>query len=599
VSDGRSRWALGVLGVILGTHLVLLVLSLPDYRVTIDSGYHVALGRWYAEHGTAFWDWINFGPGGRPNLQGPALHVAIAVLGRVLGGSGDDYVLANALLAVAQWAAAMVTAAWFARRIAGDWAALFATALLAGSAVAAGGFAIGIPSGWTFILAPWAIDALLADRTWRCALLTSAAIYFHLGGYATVPLGVAVAAMLTGRWATLWRVGAITVVLTAPYTLHVLRHLEWYRGEHGAVALVLAPLIYIFAAPGLVSALRRPRANALIVAWMASPAIWLVQDYTRFLAQATLPMAVLGGVWLGRLSLPTRFGALRAATVIGILALSVWPTRLNAPSLLVELQWYLGVKYPRILDWRDARDIAAVLERAGLTRRLVSPYNPSHEIRYAAYAPLQFEKGHWVEVQPVRDPAEDLPAGPKVYVLPLPPDDARLTAFRDRGWVTVHGGTGAEAVITLAARPSVAAVTHEALAAIGSEARWLSEHARNNVAKPPGIRLAAWRAMMAEQRQRAGRLQTAVLLLAYGLEPSSPALAKRLRGDARGFGNLANFIGDEECLYFTAEPIHRRLLENVRTLADAADGALRSGRHDVDAVERAMGKTFGDYFTTA
>ena len=94
----------------LALHAVLLVVALPDFRVSIDSGYHVSLARWYGEHGTAWWDHINFGPGGRPNLQGPAMHMAIGALGRVLGGTGDDYVLANAILGVLQWAAALFTA---------------------------------------------------------------------------------------------------------------------------------------------------------------------------------------------------------------------------------------------------------------------------------------------------------------------------------------------------------------------------------------------------------------------------------------------------------------------------------------------------------
>ena len=82
------------------------------------------------------------------------------MVGRLLGGSGDAYVLANAVLAVAQWAAAMFTAVYFARKIAGDWTALLAGALLAGNAVSASSFANGIPSGWIFILTPWAIDAV-------------------------------------------------------------------------------------------------------------------------------------------------------------------------------------------------------------------------------------------------------------------------------------------------------------------------------------------------------------------------------------------------------------------------------------------------------
>src|ERR671922_2046969 len=110
----RSRAALWLTIAIVALHAIPLAASLRDYRVSVDSGYHVSLARWYAEHHSAWWDSINFQPRGRPNLQGPALHVAIALLGRVLGGTGNDYVLANAILALAQWLCAVFTVWYFA-----------------------------------------------------------------------------------------------------------------------------------------------------------------------------------------------------------------------------------------------------------------------------------------------------------------------------------------------------------------------------------------------------------------------------------------------------------------------------------------------------
>src|SRR5512139_3270280 len=111
-----STKARGVTIAVLALHGILLAIALPDYFVGIDSGYHVSLARWYGEHGTGWWDHINFGPGGRPNLQGPLMHVAIGYLGRALGGDGMDYVRANAILALTQWAAATFTAWFFSRR---------------------------------------------------------------------------------------------------------------------------------------------------------------------------------------------------------------------------------------------------------------------------------------------------------------------------------------------------------------------------------------------------------------------------------------------------------------------------------------------------
>ena len=90
----ESSVARVILWSLVAVHLGLLLWTVNDHFVSIDSGYHVSLGRYYAEHLTAFWDHINYGPYGRPNLQGPLLHVGIGALGWLFGGSGDDYVLA-------------------------------------------------------------------------------------------------------------------------------------------------------------------------------------------------------------------------------------------------------------------------------------------------------------------------------------------------------------------------------------------------------------------------------------------------------------------------------------------------------------------------
>ena len=599
---------------ILGVHAALLLWSLPDYRVSIDSGYHVSLARLYAEHGSAFWDPINYGPGGRPNLQGPALHMAIALLGRLFGavsggdgGSGDAYVLANAVLAVLQWAAAMFTAVFFGRRYGGDWGALFAAALISGNVLAAGSFAAGIPSGWIFILAPWAIHFFLAERLALAALATSLAIYCHLGGYATVPVGVLAAALLARRWRALLLVGLGTALLTAPYTVHFLRYRAWYRGEHGHVAVSFAPLIYLLALPGLIWLLRRPKQQVFLLAWFVAPAAWLLQDYTRFLAQATLSMAVVGGVWAaavhGWLSGRAHRGwAAAGATVL--VALTILPSPLNFPSLAAEGAWAAGVRYPRPLDWQEARVIAGVLRTSGLASRLVNAYNPSECSGFAVYAPLRFEKGHWVEVQPRHDPANDLSAGAKVYVLPLAPADPTLLDLERRGLVAVHGGSAIDTVVTLTpAPPPLAAVAPLAGPILSREASWLAAHAENNRLAPVDValspdRLAAWRRAHLEQRTHAGRLELAMALYAYALEPAAPDVASGLRGAVRGFGSLANFLGDEEAIGFVDDAHHQRLRQNLATLAAVA-ARLGPAPADAGSLSAALDRLFDQYFTAA
>jgi hypothetical protein len=598
----RSKPAWLAMWLILGVHGALLVASIPDYRVSIDSGYHVSLARWYAEHGTAFWDHINYGPGGRPNLQGPAMHMAIAAVGRVLGGNGDAYVLANAILAVLQWAAAVLTAVYFGRRFGGDRGALFAAALLSGNALAAGSFSVGLPSGWIFILAPWAVHFFLEGRLALAVLATTLGIFCHLAGYATVPTGVLVAALLTRRWRNLLIVGAATVALTAPYTMHLLSNRAWYQGRPGHVALGLAPIIYLAAAPGLIWVLCKPKDHVFLLAWFAAPIAWVFQDYTRFLAQATLCMAVIGGVWAARAS-ERLFVRWRAAVAVVVVALATLPSPLNDPSLAGEAAWALGLKYPRLIDWSEARTIAGVIQKAGLTKRLVAPYNPTQCIRFAVYAPLQFEKGHWVEVQPKRDPAEELSAGGKVYVLPFGPADPTLLELERRGFVTIHGGSAITSVVTLRPAAPLDVVTPVVAQIISDEAAWLSANARNNVDAPLKVVLSApalaeWRRATLDQRAHAGRLQIAVALYAYSLEAVAPDVARGVRGAVRGFGSMANFLGDDACMNFVSESRHERMRRNMAAVAAAA-GGFGPDLASLKPLGEALQKLFGDYFTAA
>lgn len=584
---------------ILGLHGLLLLITLPDYRVSIDAGYHVSLARYYAEHGPAFWDHINFGPGGRPNLQGPLMHVGIAILGRILGGSGDAYVLANAILAIAQWAAAMFTAVYFARRFGGDLAALFAGSLLCGSAFAAASFYGGLPSGWIFILTPWAIHFFLEDKLLLSTLATSAAIYAHLGGYLTAPFGIFIAALLARRGRSLAIVGGATAILTAPYTIHFLRHLEWYRGQHGNVATWLAPLIYLLAAMELVRLLRRPREHAFLVAWFTAPAAWVVQDYTRFLLQSTLAGSVLGGLCLARLAGLFDSERKRAVFAAIFVALAIlFP--LGLPSLVVEGTWAFGLRYPRFLDWNEARALAQVIERAGLTDRLVSVYNPTQGVPIAVFAPVKFERGHWVEVQPRDDPARRLSAGVKVYVAPLPPNDPTLVYMEKRGLVKVHGGSALSSVVTLPAPLPVEWTAPIVAKIMSEEASWLAANAVNNELAPrreifSRSAIEARRLRTAEQRSRAGRIEVAVLVYAYSLERAGDPHALGTRGAARGFGNLANFLGDEATINFMGDARHERLRQNLARWA-AEVAKLAQTTLPSPELDQATRKLFDDYF---
>ncbi|HWE26332.1 MAG TPA: hypothetical protein VG496_20515, partial [Myxococcales bacterium] len=574
---------------------------LRDYRVSVDSGYHVSLARWYAEHHSAWWDPINFQPRGRPNLQGPALHVAIAVLGRALGGSGDAYVLANAILAFLQWLCAVFTVWYFARREGGDEAGLFGAALLTGSAFVAGSFYVGLPSGWIFIVVPWAIDAFVKDRLALASVLIALGIYTHLGGYVTAPVGITIAALLLKRWKQLLATGGIAFVLALPYTFHFLRYRDWYRGEHGHVATQFAPLLLVVGAAALVQFAREPRRNAFLLAWTLAPIAWLFQDYTRFLMQAMLAASAIGGILLADLFRPLnqRFKRIGTAAVLAVATL--WP--LTIPSLAAEWTWALGVRYPRPLDWGEARALAAILKQNHLEDRLVDAWDHSFAPSLAVFADVRLQRGHWVEVQKPNDPARDLPTTEKVFIVPVPADDPLLKEMEQRGWVHGWGGTAKNAVVTMGDTVPPLGDAAQIVAPLASEnAAWLAVNAQNNRLDPRLLvsrrALEAHRARMTEQRARAGRVALLVIVYARALEPSEPQLARGSRDAFSDWGVLAGFLGDEDTLDFVDDRRHETLRRNLTAWSQQVLD-LRAQPLPSQRLNEVSDKLFREYFWAA
>ncbi|HEY6395728.1 MAG TPA: hypothetical protein VIX12_09950 [Candidatus Binataceae bacterium] len=605
----RNRAARIAMWSIIAINALLLLVSITDYRVSIDSGYHISLARWYVEHGTAWWDHINFGPGGRPNLQGPALHVAIAFLGRFLalflGDNGDTYILANAILAIVQWLAAIGTAAYFARKLSGDAAALFAVALLAGSAYASGSFYVGIPSGWLFICVPWAIYFFMQERLAATTVILAVGCYVHLGGFVTAPVGVAIAALLQRRWRALIKVAVATAILTAPYSIHYVMNLSWYRGRHGHEALRADPLIDILAITGAVWIFRRWREHIFLLAWAAAPISWLIQDPNRFVAQSTLAGSVIAGIFLAEMMRRIAAPRARTAFAAALVALAtIFP--LGIPNLAAEAAWDAGLHFPRLLDWDEARALAAVIQNNHLNNYLLSCYATSFGPSIAVFTPVTLQRGHWVEVQPLHDPAEDLSAGTKVYVIPLAPDDPALHESGEMGLVRVYGGTSDSAVITLphAGDPSI--VRQFMTGMMRENAAWLGEHAVNNKMPPIGelVRMATpqaletHRALMAQQRFHAGRMELACLLYAYSMESKSPDTARGVRNAAMGFGSIASFLSDGDPVGFVDDARHEQFRKNMTAFAAALQqtGSNPAASAEARAAEQ---KLFADYFGNA
>ena len=602
IANCRNRNARIVVWAIIGVNALLLLVSLTDYRVSIDSGYHISLARWYAAHGTAWWDHINFGPGGRPNLQGPALHVAIALVGRALGNTPDSFILANAILGVMQWTAAMLTALYFARMLRGDVAAMFAVALLAGSAFAAGSFYVGIPSGWLFISIPWAIYFFLENRLVVATLITSAACYTHIGSFLTVPVGILIAAILDRRWRALLVVGIATAILTSPYSIHFLMNLGWYRGVHGHEAMRLDPLTDLLAIAGLVWLLRDPMRHKFLLAWAGAPLSWLIQDPNRFVAQSTLAGSVIAGVFLA--DMMARIGArgLRIAFATTLVSLATF-FPLGIPSLVAEASWDAGLKFPLAEDWNSARDVAGVVERNHLNGRLLSVYETSFAPAIAVFTPVVIYRGHWVEVQPIHDPADYISAGAQTYVVPLAPDDPMLISMSQPGLIRVYGGNSDIAVVDLLKAADPKMIEPDIAKILADNAEWLGDNAVNN--KMPAATelrhllrksaLVARRIKTDQQRFRAGRMEIACLVYAYAIEKKWPESAHKLRNAARGFGAMASFLSDGDPVGYIDDARHAQFKSNMLAFA-AAIRESPQGSLETREVRTATAKMFDDYF---
>lgn len=597
-----SRGARRALGLVIAIHAVLLLLMLRDYFADNDLGYHISLARQYAEHGTYWWDSLNWAPTGRPNLQGPALHYAIAGLGLLLGGGGWDYVHAFSILAVVQWAAAVFTAIYFARRFGGDRAALFAGALLTGNIYSAASFFVGVPSGWIFILSAWAIYFFFEERYVLSALFGALVTYVHLGGAPVIGLGIVLAAVLTRRWKGLLLTGGLTVALASPYIYHFLSHLEWYNGRRGHVAGSIAHFTYAFALPGLAwltwSAWKR-RAGLFLVVWALAPLAWLFQDGLRFFLQSSVAASAIAGVFLAWfLDRFTSEEAQHWLTGTVVLFATLFP--FNIPSLPVETAWAAGQGFPRELDWREAEALAVVVEEDSLQNRIFAPYYDSLCGAMSVFVPVSQRWGHWGEVRPAADPADSISTGAFVHMLPLPPGDRLLADLEERGLLVVHGGGRETSLVTFPAPGDPEEVRLIGADVIDREAAWLLDNAVPNVMPPATllfnvVALRDRREQMGEQKRRQGRIQLVVLLYAYSIEAEHPDLAAGVRRSARGQGAIAGFIGDETAIDYIDESRFAVYLRNLGDFAREAQ-VLRTQPLPSPELDAATDRLFDEFF---
>jgi hypothetical protein len=600
--ERESQGARRALVLVVALHLVLLLLMLRDYFADNDLGYHISLARQYAENGVYWWDYLNWAPTGRPNLQGPALHYAVGLLGRVMGGDGWAYIHAFSILAVVQWAAAVFTAVYFARRFGGDRAALFAGALLTGSVMSAASFFVGVPSGWIFILSAWAIHFFLEKSYVRAILFGTLTTYVHLGGAPVIGLGILLAALATRRWKGLLVTGALTILLSSPYILHFLRHLEWYNGQRGHVAGSVAVFTYALAAPGVLWVawmLWRRQKGLFLLLWAVAPLAWLFQDSLRFFLQSTVAASAIAGVFFAWFI--ARFTGEEAQHwLTGALVLVATLYPFTIPSLPVETAWAAGQGFPRELDWNEAEALALVVEEDSLQDRIFDPYYDSLNGALSVFVPVRQRYGHWGEVRPVEDPAEMISTGEFVFMVPVPPDDSLLVEFDARGLVNNHGGGRETSLITLPAAAGTAAINELLVDLIEQETGWLLQNAVPNLFPPATMlfnvaEIRAHRERMAVQKAHVGRIQLAVLVYAFAVEEANPELAAGVRRSARGWGSVANFIGDETAMDYIDEVRFERFRQNLRAFAREAE-VLRTQALPSEALDEATDRLFREFF---
>ena len=601
-AERDSRGARHALVLVIALHLILLLLMLRDYFADNDLGYHISLARQYAENGVYWWDYLNWAPTGRPNLQGPALHYAIGFLGRLMGGDGWAYINAFSILAVGQWAAAVFTAVYFARRFGGDRAALFAAALLTGNVFSAAPFFVGVPSGWIFILSAWAIHFFLEERYVRAILFGTLTTYVHLGGAPVIGLGILLAALATRRWKALLITGGLTVLLTSPYIVHFLRHLDWYNGQRGHVAGSVALFTYALAAPGVLWLswlLWRREKGLFLLLWAAAPLAWLFQDGLRFFLQSTVAASAIAGVFFAWfISRFTGEEAQHWLTGSLVLVATLYPFAI--PSLPVETAWAAGQGFPRELDWKEAEALALVVEEDGLQDRIFDPYYDSLCGAMSVFVPVRQRYGHWGEVRPAVDPADTISTGSFAYMIPLPPDDSLLAVFDANGLVVNHGGGRETSLVTLPAPGGTAAVNPLLVDIVQQEVGWLVENAVPNLFPPATMlfnvaEIRAHRERMAMQKAHVGRIQLAVLLYAFAVEGDDPELASGVRRSARGWGSVANFIGDETAMDYVDEERFERFRQNLRVFAREIE-VLRTQALPSEELDRATERLFREFF---
>jgi len=135
---------------------------------------------------------------------------------------------------------------------------------------------------------------------------------------------------------------------------------------------------------------------------------------------------------------------------------------------------------------------------------------------------------------------------------------------------------------------------------IEREVAWLIENAEPNLFPPATMlfnvsEIRTLRESMAIQKAHVGRIQLAVLLYAYAIEAEHPKVAAGVRRSARGWGGVANFIGDETALDYIDEVRFARFRTNLAEWAREVQ-TLRESELPTPELDEATDRLFDEFF---
>jgi hypothetical protein len=316
--------------------------------------------------------------------------------------------------------------------------------------------------------------------------------------------------------------------------------------------------------------------------------------------QSALAGSVLGGIALANWI--DGWGSQRiktSATIILVAIATIFP--LGTPGLAVELGW-LTTRYPRFLDWNEMKQNALAIRDHLPGDPICQGYASWVVSGLAVWADIRGEKGHWVEVQPPIDPADDMSVAEKVYVLALPKNDPTMTSWIERGWIKVYGGGDWSCVLGLSNRPSLEEAILVRNVAWERDAQWISENSENNIigdalkifTDPEEI--PRRRTVRGEARKRVARIQVAWMLYIYALEEADRESAKRARRAIPGLGWMQALLGDEMTLDFRTAASHARMRNDMKRLSE--DSSSGSGVEDsfYEMLENYMEAKLGGLF---